>query len=371
MKSYNVWVKLLVFNIICIVTAISLFNFVIDPLQFFRKANYQPVFSTNQRLQNVGIAKNYDYNTIVLGTSLTENFIPSYINNKWGSNTVKLSISGSTLKEQAMIADIALKTGKVATVLWGLDLHCLRWGPNDVKTDQGPFPYYLYDNNALAKVKYIFSGTTTEHSLKVVRSLLLRLQPESIDTLNNWQNESNFKQASVIQEYNKSLNANYSGSNNYLNVDMAYNYENFKENFDQNVIKLIEDNPNVRFILFFPPYSMPYYHYFYIKKSSIIDDWIKCKLYLVDQLSDKKNVEVFDFQDAYEIAYNLNNYKDMIHYSQNINEFLIDEIPKKSNVVKNRRHYLVRLENFKSNISMYSIDMVENKVNRQYAKFID
>lgn len=339
---------MLISNVFIIIIAISLFNFLIDPLQFYRKASYRPVFSTNQRLQNPGLAKNYDYNTIIIGTSLTDNFRSSYINDKWGCTTLKLPIAGSSLKEQSMLANVVMRSGKVATVLWGLDITSATGSPDEVRQATGQFPYYLYnDSNILNDIKYIFSGTTTRFSVTVLASNLLHIKTEPLETLNDWKDDCKFDRSEVVKTYEKSLNKKIQNTGS--------RFENYKENFEQNVIQVIEKNSDKKFILFFPPNSMPFYHSLYLRDPYFIEDWIQCKLYLLDKLSNRKNVEIFDFQDDYETSYNLNNYKDMLHYSPNINQHMFDEIAKGGFIVNDRQEYLRRLSGFKAKVISYSI----------------
>ena len=55
-----------------------------------------------------------------------------------------------------------------------------------------------------------------------------------------------------------------------------------------------------------------------------------------------KNVTIFDFQTEDKVTHNLNNYKDIVHYSANINNWMIEQIMKKN--------YLVTSENIDENI---------------------
>jgi len=70
---------------------LSLINYIIDPYQFYRKpVLYKPVYFNDQRYQNPGLARSQDYSLAIVGTSMTDNFLPSYVENKLDSKTVKL-----------------------------------------------------------------------------------------------------------------------------------------------------------------------------------------------------------------------------------------------------------------------------------------
>jgi len=112
MKIYKRWTIKVLLTTLLTIKVLILINFIIDPLQFYHSAFYKPVFSKQQRYQNPGLVKNYKYDTIIIGSSMSENNVPSYLNAKMEVNALKLSIMGSSAKEQYIIAILAQDTGK-------------------------------------------------------------------------------------------------------------------------------------------------------------------------------------------------------------------------------------------------------------------
>lgn len=158
--------------------------FTVDPLQLYRKASYTPLFTKQQRYQNPGLAKNYTYDTLILGSSMTENFVPSEVGSILEGDVIKLSMEGSTAKEQRMIADVAIGTGQVQKVLWGIDYFSFR--TNTVR-DEANFPFYLYDNNIWNDYKYLFNISDVKHAFAawlLPKNSLTELR--NLDMLNNW-----------------------------------------------------------------------------------------------------------------------------------------------------------------------------------------
>ena len=48
-------------------------NFVVDPLQLFRPARfYHPMYSNDSRMQNAGLIRSQDFDTVFMGTSLAK-----------------------------------------------------------------------------------------------------------------------------------------------------------------------------------------------------------------------------------------------------------------------------------------------------------
>jgi len=66
-------------------------NFAVDPLQLFRPARfYQPMYSTDSRMQNAGLVRSQDFDTVFMGTSLAIHFKQSDIDRLLGVRSLKL-----------------------------------------------------------------------------------------------------------------------------------------------------------------------------------------------------------------------------------------------------------------------------------------
>ena len=53
------------------VAAYGLFNFVVDPLQIFRPAQfYKPAYPTEERLHNAGLIRSQNFDTVFIGDSI-------------------------------------------------------------------------------------------------------------------------------------------------------------------------------------------------------------------------------------------------------------------------------------------------------------
>lgn len=328
---------------------LGLINFIVDPLQFYRTPRYVPYYSDQQRYQNPGLAKNYDYDTIILGTSMTEGFLPSSVNKSLNCKTLKLSISGATIKEQNMIANLALRTGKVKNVIWGVDFYKLIY--DDVNTEFGPFPFYLYDSNPINDFNYLLNYDTSTQSLMIIRSQLnpgIKPYNSDLEHLNNY-NYSGFvfNREEVLKVVRKKLKEKSYDQHNY-------DFSKYKTNIDRNFLDVVRNSPHTNFYIFFPPYSIFYYklNYEYNKSAFYFNE--KIKKYIVDQLSPYDNVKIFDFQDVSDITFNSDNYKDTGHYNEKINDYIIESL-------KTGKHQLTsyniehRLANLRRQVSEFNL----------------
>ncbi|MBU5445289.1 copper amine oxidase N-terminal domain-containing protein [Paenibacillus sp. MSJ-34] len=299
--------------LICAVT------YIFDPLQFYRKATfYTPVFSTEERYQNPGLAKNYDYDTIIIGTSMTQNFVPSYVDRVLGGKTMKLSMEGSTANEHYLIAKRAIATGKVKRVLWGLDYFSLK-APN--KQDQESFPYYLYDDNPWNDIHYLFNISTAETAAtSVAKQLLSKEAANDLDMLNNWDRYAKYGQDQVLENWRNARNTEFSFQTNEEPLDFI------KNTFETNIISLIEQHPEIEFIVYYPPYTILRHQLWSQINEQRYENQLEMKKYMFERFHAFPNVKLYDFQADSDITYNLNAYKDLSHHSQAINETIIDSI---------------------------------------------
>lgn len=311
------WVYLSIGALILI--AIASFNLVIDPLQFYRSAWYSPIFTPNQRFQNPGLAKNYRYDTVVIGTSHTENFSPNYIHSQLGWNALKLSIKGSTAKEQTLILQKALNTGQVKNVIWGIELSSFIGNPDRFNEQDGTFPEYLYNETLLTHLIYLLSWDTTVLSADALRGRGLH----DLETLNTWHDKYTFSYERVQEAWRESAIKSQQISVQTSSV----NIEQMMKSLNTNLVQIIVQNPNVRFFLFFPPYSiLAYIPYDNCDNATVYKAFmghLQFREAVTHLLLPLGNVELFDFQTVTAITHNLSNYKDLTHYSIAINEYII------------------------------------------------
>ncbi|MFD2614004.1 hypothetical protein [Paenibacillus gansuensis] len=298
------------------------FTYIVDPFQYYRKATwYEPLFSLEERFQNPGLAKNYDYDTIIIGSSMTQNFVPSYVNRKLGVQTMKLSMEGSTSKEHNLIANVALKTGKVKNVIWGLDYFSLRGGKDSVRDDQGGFPMFFYDKNPFNDVKYLFNLTTMKEMVKIGDGLLKGdRKVKNLDYLNNWNAYAQYGAGRVLKNWQtaRALEVDYGKNEDSL--------DSVKETFEANILNLVRSRPEVQFLFYYPPYSVLRQEVWYDLNKKRYENQDYMRKYMVEQLTALPNVKMYDFQTEKSITFDLNQYKDISHHSQKVNEYIIDSI---------------------------------------------
>lgn len=244
-SPHHTFLRVYLYGGTLLLSVVALFNFIVDPLQFYRAAWYPPIFIQNQRFQNPGLAKNYNYDTVIIGTSHTENFSPNYIRTHLGWDTLKLSIKGSTAKEQALILQKALDTGQVKNIIWGIELSAFIGDPNRINEQDGTFPEYLYHETPLTHLTYLLSWDTTMLSLDALRGQGLH----DLETLNMWYQKYTFDTNRVQEAWQASALKSEQMRQQTGPVLM----EQTTETLQAHLVQIVAQNPNVKFFLFFPP----------------------------------------------------------------------------------------------------------------------
>ena len=112
----------------------------------------------NERSQNNGISNHFNYDALITGTSMTENFKCSEMDSIFGTNSIKVPFSGGTYKEINDNVRVGLKNNsELRIVVWGLDMGHFFDNCDLMRLDLGEYPTYLYDENPYNDVRYLWN----------------------------------------------------------------------------------------------------------------------------------------------------------------------------------------------------------------------
>lgn len=105
-KKYTVkFLIVLPFLIVSIITI----NYIIDPYQQYRKSSYYTFSTKKPRYLNAGLVKNYDYDSLIIGSSMMANFDAKTVENLLGfGKTIKPLTFGGFMSEEVDTIKIAL-----------------------------------------------------------------------------------------------------------------------------------------------------------------------------------------------------------------------------------------------------------------------
>lgn len=294
-----------------------------DPLQQFKITDYPSYDGQHSRTLNAGLAKNAKYNTLIFGTSTSENILKKDVDNIFNTSSVNASLSGSTNYEQRKLLNIALEKNNIERVIYGLDVFSYNRG---YEVSRVPLEKFAYDNNKLELYRYFYNFTTFKG---VVKGLLGRNTKNWISNHGYWGDDFTYaKEQTLSFDNNTLLGAQNIGILNELKS--GYSLEFMKKNFDA-TYDIFKNSTQTEFLIYYPPYANIWWDY--AEKYNAKDTIVEFKEYVNEKLKSLKNVKVYDFQNRRDIVNNLDNYRDMVHYSPEINKKIIKDIKMDKNRV--------------------------------------
>ena len=292
---------------------------VVDPFAIYHAPTQYvpPITNGSQSYFNAGLAKTYDYDSVIIGSSMTENFVPSQLDALLGGQFIKLCINGGTSFNHRQMMEMAFDTHEIKTVLYGLDLEALT---NFYKTPKTQMPDYLYDGSLLNDVQYWFNGTVL---LKYVPACLRawgQTDPDQRDTMYAWGDLYPYGREAVL------------GKTRIRKDEVAQDpaeetpvlSQQSMLNIEHNIVPFIEAHPETEFIVFFPPYSLVQWVDFYQQGTMIYH--LEQKEAVIRILLGYDNVKIYDFQAELDWVTDLDNYIDAWHYGPWINDAIVERV---------------------------------------------
>lgn len=287
---------------------------VIDPFVHYHAPFFglAPV-ETDERGQQIGVARHVDYDTAIIGSSMSENFNPSWFNDGViGNKTVKLCMQGAHFDDFSRLLNAALARDTTKTIIYSLDNYVLLNVPEEYPTT---IPEYIENDKFTDDVYYLWNKSVTLYYLPLF-------------ILNNIRDDFSADNAYVWVDnyaFGKSyMQATYTPFRLLYKQDEEPDgtYLPLADQFTDAMTAYIESRPDVEFIFYAPPYSILYWDDCYLRGRLTAEI---CALDVVyEKLLAYPNVRVFFFQDDWDVTSNLDNYKDYSHYTQDINHYIYE-----------------------------------------------
>ena len=313
-----------------IMAAAVALNFVVDPLQIFRPAHlFAAMYSQDSRMQDAGLIRSQDFDTVFMGTSLAIHFRQSDIDRILGVHSLKLSLNGSTSTEQHFVLAAALERHP-RRVIWEMDDWIFLDTPDIDSNIYLPANLYLRNPKGLAG--YLFSGAMARESAWILaRSIPLIEKPVAwlttgvmfkfpiarVDDINvlrpgfDVAAAYNAKKAmAAFRHITDPVRSAY--------LDDGADYDMRVRNFERDTISLIAAHPDVTFEIYFPPYSILQWVAMRDASPQTFELVYRFTAYASRRLTAFPNVQLYDFREAKDVTHDLNNYADVIHHSPTI-----------------------------------------------------
>jgi hypothetical protein len=358
-------IRFLVASAAFVAAAVAL-NFIVDPLQLFRPAKlFAAMYSQDTRMQDAGLIRSQDFDTVFMGTSLAIHFRQSEIDRALEVHSLKLAMTGSTSREQSFVLASALERHP-RRVIWQMD-DWIFVDSDEIDNDVW-LPADLYRRNAKGIASYLFSGAMTRESLWILLRSIPPLKPVVAKLTNGVM--FSFPLADVDDIYALRPDFDVAGTYNAAkamaefthitepsrapSLGEGYNYDAEVKNFERDAIGLIASHPDVTFDIYFSPYSVLQWVAMRDASPATLKIVYDLSAYMSRRLLEFPNVRLFDFRAAQEITHDLSNYSDVVHHSPDIDKRVLSMLASGEYLV-DRAAPTASLERLKAQVAAYRV----------------
>ena len=267
---------------------------------------------------NDGIAKNYAYDTLITGTSMTTNFKTEEIDELFQSSSIRLTYQGEGFKRINEGIQTAIDNNpNLKLVIRGLDDMWFISDPEYLGKEE--YPFYLYDGKWWNDLNYIYNADVF---LKMDIPVILRtLRGTPAETMDSHIPDSVQKgtKEQFLSRYKRT-------EREIKDIDPEETrifFDMLDRNLQQNVISSIENNPDIIFYVFFPPYSICWWDSLNQLGTGVLKRRIDLEEFAIEKLLQYENVRLFSFHNHFDLICDLGNYTDETHYNSAINSEIL------------------------------------------------
>lgn len=282
-----------------------------DPFfQYHKPLNGLYYLIDNKLSQNPGLARHFEYDSIITGSSMTVNFDTELFAEKLGLHTIKLSYDGAYPKDIDNILSLAQKSpNEIRAVFLSIDILNYRAEPGITAYE---LPAYLYSDTVLDDIPYLLNK-------EVILDYIVRPQIEREGTPLNeayW--------SWIYMWYGKDIVFQTYEAPSALQPALPKDAfaDRVAANLETCILPHIESMPDTEFTFFFPPYSVLYWYNRYADGS--LEAELAAEKQVIETLLAYPNVKIYYFQDAFDYITDFNNYCDYTHYRHEMNDYMTE-----------------------------------------------
>ena len=312
---------------IFLLSALFSIIWIVDSLRLYHK----PYFCKNEVFKNIrfsaaGIIKNYEFDSVILGTSMLENTSSKEASYFLNSKFMNLSTPASDFYERFLILNHTFKYKRLKKIIYSLDTDKM------INISMGSSNYleqfkFLYDDNKFNDIRAYLNDRMIK---KTFKQLVGRCKSNDIDrpaaTLNDPDENigfggfENWDKITIKNQMEGFLKINDKNKQTKFDNDKFLKQ---KEYINEYLLNFVKNNQNTEFIFVVPPYSRlkdaleikyRYDNFLFIKE---------VLRYLVEQSQIYKNLKIYAWGDT-DYPDNIANYKDLTHYSHEFNSQMLE-----------------------------------------------
>lgn len=290
---------------------------VIDPYFHYHKPLNGVYYAFDkEEYINDGITKNFSYEGIITGASTTLGFKTSEAEELFSQQFIRVSYPGEGFRKiNENLTSAFLHNTELKTIIWGVDTMWFMLDKDYLNYEE--YPDYLYDDNIFNDTNYIFNKEILTDD--VIPSIIKTLNKVPSNTLDNTAGYPSGSKERVLSQYKRP-------EREIQTIDPAETEEYFlrlEDNLQDNIISIVNDNPEVTFYIFFPPCSICWWDSWNQRGSGILLRRIDMEQYAIEKFLECENIKLYSFNDDYDLVCNLDNFIDNVHYSQTVSSYIL------------------------------------------------
>lgn len=330
--------KCFLYSIVGMVFALIVMGLIVyiwDPYNYYRIEDGKLKYVASAYI-DAGVIRNADYDTAIIGSSMSQNFDPQLFRDLLNENVVKVNTGGISLEQRDLFYNAIEDTAKANKYYIEVAVSTFNL-PDDDLSDT---PVFLYDDTKWNDFKYLYGYETWLRGMPIsVAYKILDVLNIEIDTMHNLKSVDNIGDWHYRHTYGKEV-----VKGKYLSGEDAISEQNLENMYGRMIQKadsklkgiIEEDN---EYVFFFPPYSALFWYNG--EYEGYGEEWYKVKAYIIEQLLQYPNVKIYDFQYA-DFIDDLDLYRDSTHYKREINDWMVECF--------NKSKYQVTKENYMDGI---------------------
>lgn len=315
--SSKKWLMTWCISTLSVLIAMILFAYAYDPFNYY-KMHEEDRF-VNDTFTTPGLIKNYDYDTVIIGSSMTQNYEIQFFRDAMGVSPLKVTCGGLTTHYMIQLYDRVMEYGKVKTYIINIDLSQFAQSQN-IEQGRHHLVAYLMDDSKLNDIQYLLGYEAWFRFIPVDLFIQAALRagvtlPEKfdqrmkIDYIGDWRLDASFSRDIVINRYIANEYAVKKLESDNLQKEMIQNITEYAEY----MLPTFQDEN--QYIFIFPPYSALYWHT--TQRDDTFDSLMDAKLYFIQMFDGIENVRIVDMQ-SHECIVDLDNYRDSTHFSPQV-----------------------------------------------------
>ena len=262
-----------------------------------------------------GLLRHEDFDSMMIGSSMAQNFDVGEINSIFRVNCIKTTTAGLPSETLSVYLDkaIAARGKKLKKIFVCFDF----WMFSKDGVRLHDRYKYLYRDSFFAP-EYFFSADTFESVFNAVLTNIVypwdATAKQEADRNKMFANKPRIRYGKKILF--RSI-ARDSGSVPQAGI-------NIQRNIRRDLIAHICKNPEIRFEIILPPYSI--YYWALLKHHNLLEQNLELRNALAAELATFSNVRLHDLQAEKSVICEPDNYRDSTHYSRKISSWILEAV---------------------------------------------